>query len=106
MITLKAKCQPLATFKTTTKDYVLNVYRYHNQLVGIVEDTTYLQIFELDKYMTPTDFIDWRFHVRWPTPLIDVYGKPFKNDTYMYWLHDVSKRTGLPVFKTAYKRYY
>ena len=87
-------------------NYVLNVYVYHYQLVGVIEDTNYKQLFEM-KIFTPAEYITWRFSVCWRSPLLNVYGRPFKQQYYLSCLHEVNDNTGYPLLKTQpYRRTY
>lgn len=90
--------QPIVTFPTSTKDYVLNIYNYNNSLVAIVEDINFYQLFEMIEYFSvPAIYFDWCFSVYWPAPLWSVYGKPMKNKLYFELLYETSMRTGLPI---------
>lgn len=63
---------PLVSLSTDQKEYVLNIYRYRNHIVGVIERTNLLQLFELTEFVKPVNYIAWRFHLYWPTPLLDV----------------------------------
>lgn len=94
---------PLATLTTKHKDWVFNVYDYHGQLIGVVEDTNYLQLFEMTQYFpTPTDYFNWRFSIYQPTPVLDIYGKPCSNNEYLNFLFSVSAKTGLTVINQRF----
>ncbi len=104
--TTKELNKPLATFPAGIKDYIFNVYYYRLQLVGVIEDPKFLQLHELDKYLTPTSYIDWRFSVHWPAPILDVYGKPLKNEELLQLLYQVSAKTGWPLLTIKSSRKY
>lgn len=96
--------KPLATFPVLEEpyhvndDYVLNAYVYNYQLVGVIEDTNYKQLFEMEIF-TPVEYITWRFNVCWRSPLLNVYGRPFKHQYYLTCLREVSDNTGYPLLK-------
>lgn len=82
----------------TNDSYVLNMYVYHHQLVGVIEDTNYKQLFEMEGF-TPADYISWRFETYWQTPVLNVYGRPFRHRYYLTYLDKVSHNTGYPTIK-------
>ncbi|MGM0111324.1 hypothetical protein IGI52_001642 [Enterococcus sp. DIV0187] len=71
----------LQSIKTENYPYLFNIYLYRNYLVGIEEDPTFLQLFEMSKYGgSSTDYFDWRLkHISFGS-LLDVYGFPLKKD--------------------------
>ncbi|AVK99524.1 hypothetical protein [Pediococcus inopinatus] len=94
---------PLATLITEHKDWVFNAYDYHGQIIGLVEDTNYLQLPEMTQYFsTPVDYFDWRFSIHRPTPMLNVYGKPCYNDEYLNFLFSVSAKTGLSLLNQRF----
>lgn len=84
------------------QSYVLNIYCFERQLVGVIEDTNYRQLFEMS--LSPAEYIEWRFNDYWPSALLDVRGMPMKNNVYKAYLHEVSLDTGYPIF-SDYQRY-
>lgn len=102
-LSVNAMASPLATMITEHTNWVFNAYDYHGQIVGLVEDTNYLQLFEMTQYFpTSAAYFDWRFSIHRPTPMLNVYGKPCYNDEYLNFLFSVSAKTGLALLNQRF----
>lgn len=89
---------PLASLPTDQKDYVLNVYRYRNHLVGVIERTSLLQLFELAEFVKPANYIAWRFRLYWPSPLLDIDGMPATDKYLLKKLTAISTDFRIPIY--------
>ena len=89
---------PLVSLSTDQKEYVLNVYCYRNHIVGVIERTNLLQLFELTEFVKPVNYIAWRFHLYWPSPLLDVHGIPLNNKCLLKKITAISVQYRIPIY--------
>lgn len=66
---------PIASLKISEHE-VWNVYIYEYKLVGVVEDTNYLQLYEMREYGLPCEYFDWRSSLTHFGYRLDVRGFP------------------------------
>lgn len=54
------KNEPLFCIKDGGNRYLFNIYCYQDELVGIEEAPSYLQLFQMTEYGSSSDYFDWR----------------------------------------------
>lgn len=93
---------PVVTIKEEGNRFLFNIYSYRGHLIGIEEDPTCLQLFEMIDYGSPTDYFDWRSTQTGFGCLLDVYGKALlKNNekyaTYYKYMEEAEKTLSIQV---------
>lgn len=72
--------EPLFSIKDDGYRYLFNIYCYHDELVGIEEAPSYLQLFQMAEYGSPTDYFDWRASQTGFGYLLNVSGNALSKD--------------------------
>ncbi|MGF2052377.1 MULTISPECIES: hypothetical protein [Enterococcus] len=72
--------EPLFSIKEEGNRYLFNIYCYQDELVGIEEDPSYLQLFQMSEYGSPTDYFDWRASQTGFGSLLNVSGNALPKD--------------------------
>lgn len=66
--------EPLFSIKEKGNKFLFNIYEHHEKLIGIEEDPSYVQLFEMKEYGTPSDYFDWRSTQIGFSCLLDIEG--------------------------------